>query len=429
MLRLLQALRRRRNVPEPSSTQHSESQKRGADLRITDGMAHKLFGKPEPEPVSQATPETSLPTGVPPRVKSQYVTYVAPEPPPRVDPFEEVRNAARDEPRFRALLEATKGKDRRELVKAIPELKSPHPYLSELEDEILRLVYAEGSAYAQIGRQHWMSAALVKRTAQEALSYVAFYLKHPERAGEHIPKCFNPAFQQFIMASTLEEKRFTAKRHPELKAMLDVLSEREALVLQALYWDDQTPAEIGERFGLSRNRIMQILNKALRKLKYHDRRQRERHEDQERRDEIVGALQQQPTLSEAARALELSPEKVLAYLERLELTPSVASPEREPGDDPRVAALKEAALPAARQRAATSYPELRPPHVFLNRNENRVLEFLYWQGKTYENTGKYLGWLSGIHIKGIEEGALEKLDYYLRHQPLSYYRDEPGNVF
>ncbi len=120
---------------------------------------------------------------------------------------------------------------------------------------------------------------------------------------------------------------------------------------------------------------------------------------------------------------------MLAYLNRLGLTPSVASPEREPEDDPRVAALEEAALPAARQRAATSYPELRPPHVFLNRNENTVLEILYWQGKTYEDTGRDLGWLSGIHIKGIEKGALERLGYYLRHQPLSYYRDEPGATF
>ncbi len=267
---------------------------------------------------------------------------------------------------------------------------------------------------------------MVKQKARVALSYVAFYLKHPERADEPIPKCYDPAFQQFIMASTLEEKRFTAKRHPELKTLLDVLSEREAQVIHALYWDDQTHAHVGERLNVSHGRIRQIANLALRKLRYHDSRKLGWRKDQARRDDMISVLRQCSTLIMAARALELSPKELLACLRRLEIAPSVASPYREPGDDPRVEALREATLPAARQRVATSYPELRPPHIFLDLEENKVLEVLYWQGKTYKDAGRDLSWLTGTHINKIEATALEKLGYYLRHQPLSYYRDEPG---
>ncbi len=71
MLRLLQALRRRRDVPERSSTQLSGPPKRATDLRITTEMARKLFG--EPEPVPRAEPDTSQPIGVPPGVKPKLL--------------------------------------------------------------------------------------------------------------------------------------------------------------------------------------------------------------------------------------------------------------------------------------------------------------------------------------------------------------------
>ena len=98
-------------------------------------------------------------------------------------------------------------------------------------------------------------------------------------------------------------------RHPELLKALAVLREKEARVLELTCWQGMTY-------------------------------------------EAAGAV------------LELSPKELLAWLRRLEIAPSVASPYREPGDDdPRVEALREATLPAARQRVATSYPELREPHI------------------------------------------------------------------
>lgn len=78
------------------------------DLRISSEMARKLFGEPEPEFVSHEQPKLQRSASA-----SKYVPYEEPKPPPKPDPFEEVGNAAKTEPRFRALLGASKGKERR----------------------------------------------------------------------------------------------------------------------------------------------------------------------------------------------------------------------------------------------------------------------------------------------------------------------------
>lgn len=421
MQRLLRAVgfrrdRRREPEPLPITPEQRPSQ------TISPDMARKLFGEPEPtlpppEHDTQAQIEAKPPT-------DKYVRYVAPTPPPRVNPFDKVKAVAQAEPRFKALLEATSGKERLELAKAIPELKAPHPYLSELENQMLTLVYLEGGAYTAVGRQQQLNPALAKQIARTALYYVAFYEAYPERADERIPKCFNPDFAQFIRANGIEEKRLTAKRHPELKALLKVLGEREAQVLHELYWEDMTLAEIGLQLGLTRQAVRQIANKAVRKLNFDDRCKLQRRDDEANREHLIYALQRHPTLSEAARALKLSPQEVLARLKRLEIAPSVASPERTLSDSPRVEALREATLPHARKRVAETYPELRPPHVFLNLSENTVLEHLYWQGLSYQDTQRDLLWPLTTRIKESEASALEKMAYYLRHQPIAYYRHE-----
>ena len=426
MQRLLRAVGFRRHQrlesePLPTTREQRPSQ------TPSPYMVRPSFGEPEPTLLPQEHDTQTQTEAKPPTDK--YVRCVAPTPPPRVNPFDEVKEVAQAEPRFKVLLEATSGKARCELARAIPELNVPHPYLSELENQMLTLVYLEGGAYTAVGRQQQLNPALAKQIARTALYYVAFYKAYPERADERIPKCFDPDFAQFIRANGVEEKRLTAKRHPKLKALLDVLSKREARVLHELYWEDRTLAEIGKRLDLTREAVRQIANKAVRKLNYADRCKLQRRDDEANREHLISALQRHPTLSEAARALELSPEEVLARLKRLELAPSVASPERTLSDDPRVEALREATLPHARKRVAETYPELRPPHVFLNLSQNTVLEHLYWQGLSYQDTQRDLLWPLTTHIKESEASALEKMAYYLRHQPIAYYRHElPGQT-
>lgn len=276
MLRLSRAIGRRQDRSEAEQTGIPllKPQERRSSLHITPEMAEKLFGEPEPvftprmvhEPPKPADPEPDATCSV-----------EKPELFPKNDPSDNTRGAAEAEPRFRALLGATTGKARCELAASIPEPRSPHSYLSELKTEVLRLVYIEGKAYTEVGLHYGLGFSTIKRMAQEALCDVALYSKHPERVSENVPRCFDPALQQLILAKCVEEKRVTAKRHPELKMLLEKLTEREAEVLHALYWQDRTLQEVGEGIGISRERVRQIANKGLQKLKYHDSLMRRRH--------------------------------------------------------------------------------------------------------------------------------------------------------
>lgn len=422
MLRLLQAIRSRRNRREleQAGTLSPEPQRLTSDPRISSEMAFKLFGEPEPMPTPLVVPE--LVQAAEPMSSPDARFRAELTPPPKPDPFEEVRRAAEEELRFRAVLEATTGPMRRELAQAVPELGSPVPYLSELENEVLRLVYVKGMPFTAVAQRHKLSTAKAKRMARVALCYVAFYAKRPERAGERVERCFNPGVQQFVMAGCLEEKRFTVKRHPELRVLLEKLLEREAEALYAVYWDDLTLAEAGERMGVTRERVRQLANKGIRKLRYLDSRKLRWREGEAKREHLIRVLQQLPTLAEAAGALEITPKELLVCLNRMGVVPSVASPSRVVEDHPGVDALKGAKSPIARMRVAASYPELRPPHMFLDADENKVLEGLYWQGMSYKEAARELGWVSTAQVKRIEASALERLAYYLRHQPLSYYQ-------
>jgi len=47
----------------------------------------------------------------------------------------------------------------------------------------------------------------------------------------------------------------------------DVLTDRERKVLLGRYWDNRTLEEVGAAVGLTRERVRQIQNRALRKLR------------------------------------------------------------------------------------------------------------------------------------------------------------------
>jgi RNA polymerase primary sigma factor len=56
----------------------------------------------------------------------------------------------------------------------------------------------------------------------------------------------------------------------ELKRALDCLDERERTIIEAVFGigqDEKTMAEIGREYGLTRERVRQIRNKAIKKLR------------------------------------------------------------------------------------------------------------------------------------------------------------------
>lgn len=60
--------------------------------------------------------------------------------------------------------------------------------------------------------------------------------------------------------------------------------------------------------------------------------------------------------------------------------------------------------------------------MFLDIDENKALEGLYWQGMSYREAARELGRISAPRVKGLEARALEKTTYYLRQQPLPCYQ-------
>ena len=60
--------------------------------------------------------------------------------------------------------------------------------------------------------------------------------------------------------------------------------------------------------------------------------------------------------------------------------------------------------------------------MFLNFDENRVLEVLYWQDTPYKDVRRELDWQTETYIKKIEANALENMAYTLRCQPVTYYQ-------
>jgi len=65
---------------------------------------------------------------------------------------------------------------------------------------------------------------------------------------------------------------------------------------------------------------------------------------------------------------------------------------------------------------AARYPELQPPHTFLQDRENDVLDRFYWQGQTFGSITESYG-LTCKEVTKVRDDALRKLDsYYQRTQ-------------
>ena len=283
MSRILQTLNRCQNrlkFEQPDET-FALPQEQALDRHITKEMAWKLFSRPKGRPTLPSSPKLIKPVTV-----KLFVTPPAHNTKPlTTDPFEEFRNVAEHEPRFRALLKAKTDEERRVRAYAVPELKLTQPYLSEFENEILRYIYVEGRSYKNASER--LGAPISKLKAQRILYYVAFYLKHPEEAKAVIPHCFDPSLAQFLLAGNIQERRFTAKRHPELKLLFEVLPDQPARTLHHLYWENCTLAQAGERMGVNKERVRQLNNKALRMLKYHDKKYLKILEDKVGRDGLI----------------------------------------------------------------------------------------------------------------------------------------------
>ena len=226
---------------------------RRAELGITGWMARKLFGEDaEPEndsahhaPAGQATPHATL--------TAQRTTPSS---------LEEATAAAETTPGIKALLSAKTGAERREIAKRYPELRPPPYFFSDLVIEVLTLVYWEGLSFKETAHRVGLSASQLRQMAPRELRYLALFSQRPDFSDAGASRG-DTRRERFEMASTGAERRFTAQRHPELKALLNRLGETDARILRELYWEGKTYREVADALGKHVGGIRPRANRAL----------------------------------------------------------------------------------------------------------------------------------------------------------------------
>jgi DNA-directed RNA polymerase specialized sigma24 family protein len=204
----------------------------------------------------------------------------------------------------------------------------------------------------------------------------------------------DPRLHELKHASSAKKRQEAALKHPELRPPHDALTYHENTILELAYWQGLTYREVGERLGFSSNRALQICNKALRRLTYHllkgARPGTATHESRNPPcDPHLDKLGEDMLITDA-----LSPQAVVL------------------GEDIRITALRRLGQAEKRREVAQRYPELRPPHACLSKDENDLLELSLWQARTFGEITS----LSGLSRKQVATGvrqALEKLNQHL----------------
>ncbi|NIO06171.1 MAG: sigma-70 family RNA polymerase sigma factor [Proteobacteria bacterium] len=138
------------------------------------------------------------------------------------------------------------------------------------------------SLLSQLGRKptHWEIAEAANIPLEKVKKVSLVRMEQPTSLDAHVGDT-DTEFGDFIAdedAVSPLEKTIQANLTMEIKGILASLSPREAEILRMRFGIDEcreyTLAELGFQFGISRERIRQIENAALRKLKNHALRQR-----------------------------------------------------------------------------------------------------------------------------------------------------------
>ena len=142
-------------------------------------------------------------------------------------------------------------------------------------------------------------------------------------------------------ASSAQARSQIAAQHPELQQAMTWLREREQRVLELTCWQGMTFQAAGETLELSGSRVGQLYKQALRKLVYVNE-----------------------------KALERG-------------VKTLAAPRSDPTAVQSVHSFVDAVTAEDRLEAAEQSPNLRPPHEYLTKEEDTVLELVFWQGLDY----------------------------------------------
>jgi DNA-directed RNA polymerase specialized sigma24 family protein len=212
----------------------------------------------------------------------------------------------------------------------------------------------------------------------------------------------DPRLHELRHASSAKKRQEAALKHSELRPPHDALTYNENTILELAYWQGLTYREIGERLGFSSNRALRICNKALRKLTY---------------QLLKGA--RPGTATHESRNPPCDP-----HLDKLgedTLTTHALSPQAVVlGEDTRITALRRLGQAEKRRKVAQRYPELRPPHACLSKDENDLLELSLWQARTYGEIAS----LKSLSRRQVSKGVRHALDKLNQHLCSESHQDE-----
>lgn len=356
------------------------------EVRRQHRQSLQTYRAPPPLPAPRPTPDkdVSLTTPRPP----PKPTSRRQRPPPTPAPASGAHST--DAAILTNLKRASTAKQRRAAALKHPELRPPHDALNPRENTLLELTYWQGLTYKDAAMRFGFSPDWASQVCNKALRKLTYHVQRGGRLGTASqgppdPR-HDPRLGDFARAHSAMERLRVSRRYPELKPPHAFLTNRENVVLEWTYWQGRSDEDHATPFFLTQKELRAVRNRAFRKLNDH-------YQHHQPRQAFQHAPPHQPEADGR-----------LAELKR----PSPVTS----GEDAPITALLQAGPAEKRRKVAERYPELRPPHPCLTRDQNELLEMAFWQARTYREIAE-LKSLARREVGTRIRKALRKLNQHL----------------
>ena len=222
---------------------------------------------------------------------------------------------------------------RQEAAARYPELRPPHTFLLDRENNVLERFYWQGHAFDSIAEHHGLTRQQAGKVRDDAMKKLEVHRPNAQaqgrtpspEAGEAVSPVEEVAPQAVVLGEDAritafrrlghpENRRKTAARHPELRPPYACLSETENDLLELVFWQGRTFAEVASLRGLPRKEIGTRVRRALEQ--FNRQLCRDAHQDEDRLDEVLLALNECGSVRRAAKKLEVGRDVLKAFLVR-----------------------------------------------------------------------------------------------------------------
>ena len=219
-----------------------------------------------------------------------------------------------------------------------PELRPPHAFLQQRENDVLERFYWQGQTFDIIAEYHGLTKNQATKVRDDALRRLDRHYRRtraleqerrvlPQVAQEErVPRANDQTSSPLVVlgedvritallrAGPAEKRRAVAQHHPELRPPQPCLSGDENELLELAFWQARTYREIAELKNLARRDVGNRIRKALKKLNRHLH--GEPHADEDRLGEVLLALNECGSVRQAAKKLKLPKDVLKVIMER-----------------------------------------------------------------------------------------------------------------